>query len=430
MDTQLLKKPTTARLLIAMVLGILTGLIFGDACQALSPISNAFIMLLKMTVLPYMVCSLVHGTGSSSPDGARKLLASSITVILLTWALLLSVIEGLAVSFPESPITPMGSQVDTTKAIQHILKMLIPENVFAALANNVIPGIVLFSLLFGAALLRTTSKKPLLDFFNVALEVLTRMTQWIGQLAPIGVFALLAVAAGTLTWDQLCTLELYVFTTVSGALILIFWTIPQLFSALTPIPASRLFKELRGPLLLAFTTNSTLIAVPYLVDGLKRLLLPHPTSKENVSVETLVPLVYNVPFGNLFMILAILFMAFFFNHPLTGVEHTKLLLLGVLSVFGSPINSISFLVDQMQLPPQAIDLYLATHAILGNFLAALGALCIASVCVLILMSAEKRLQPRPFYIVRSLIVTAFLVFLVILALQYSGVVKFAHPCSS
>ena len=235
MEAPLLKRPATSRLLIATCLGALTGLIFGDSARALEPIGNAFVMLLKMTVLPYMVCSLIHGTGSTAPSAARRMLMAGVTVIALMWGLILFVIEGMALSFPATNPSPAIATATSSQGIaRHFLQMLIPENVFAALANNVVPAIVLFSLLYGAALLRTSKKRVLLDFFNGSLEVLTVMTQWIGQLAPFGVFALLAVSTGTWTWEEFCKIELYVLSFVGGCSILVFWTYPRLINAVSP----------------------------------------------------------------------------------------------------------------------------------------------------------------------------------------------------
>jgi proton glutamate symport protein len=429
MEHRLLKRPTTGRLLIATVLGVFTGLLFGDTARALEPIGNAFVMLLKMTVLPYMVCSLIHGTGSTAPSAAKKMAVAGISVVFTMWIVILSVIEGMALSFPATNPAPAAATAgDAAGIARHFLQMLIPENVFAALANNVVPAIVLFSLLYGAALLRTSKKRILLDFFNGSLEVLTVMTQWIGQLAPFGVFALLAVSTGTWTWEEFCKIELYVLSFVAGCSILVFWTLPRLFDAVSPVPAARFVREIRAPLLLAFTAQSSLICLPYLIDSLKRVMLPQRSSEEDASFETLVPLVYNIPFGNLFVILSVFFFAFFYGVPVGTVDHIKTVLLGVLSVFGSPINSISFLISQLGLPREAANLFIATLPLTGNFLSLLGSFSIAMVSVLILLRAEQRLEVRWTRIFTALGGTVVLVALVVLFLRYSGFIHLENPC--
>lgn len=430
MEPRLLKKPTTTRLLIATVLGIATGLVFGDTASALAPIGNAFVMLLKMTVLPYMVCSLVHGTGSTAPQAARRLLMAGITIIVATWVVILSVIEGMLLAFPiynPAPV-PASYAGNSASVASHLLKMLIPENVFAALANNVVPSIVLFSLLFGAALLRTTKKRILLDFFNGALEVLTVMTQWIGQLAPFGVFALLAVSTGSWTWAEFCKIELYVLSFVAGCSILVFWTLPRLFDAVSPIPARRFMQEIRAPMLLAFTAQSSLICLPYLIDALKRVSLPQSSSEEEGNFETLVPLVFNVPFGNLFVILSVFFFAFFFSVPVSWLDHLKVVLLGILSLFGSPINSISFLIGQLGLPPEATNLFIATLPLTNNFLSLLACCSIGMVSMLIVLRSENRLRVRWSRLALALGGTIALVTVAVLVLKYSGVVNLQQTC--
>src|SRR5207342_2002962 len=74
----------------------------------------------------------------------------------------------------------------------------IPSNPFASLANNVVPAVVLFSIVLGGALIAVPGKERLIDVLQLAGAAVSKATKLIVSLTPYGLFAVAAVAAGTL----------------------------------------------------------------------------------------------------------------------------------------------------------------------------------------------------------------------------------------
>ena len=87
--------------------------------------------------------------------------------------------------------------------------LYIPSNPFNSLANNVVPAVVLFSVLVGVALIGVERKQALLDVLQVVGEAVSRATRVVAKLTPYGLFAIAATAAGTLNVEQLGRLQIY-----------------------------------------------------------------------------------------------------------------------------------------------------------------------------------------------------------------------------
>ena len=74
-------------ILASLVLGVLCGVVLGEYCAVLQILGNAFIRLLQMTILPYIVISLIAGIGSLSFDQAKILAKKGGLLLLVFWAI-------------------------------------------------------------------------------------------------------------------------------------------------------------------------------------------------------------------------------------------------------------------------------------------------------------------------------------------------------
>ena len=61
------------QVLLALVLGLAMGLFFGEHVAFLKDIGKAFILLLQMTVLPYITLSLITGLGQLTYQEVKAL---------------------------------------------------------------------------------------------------------------------------------------------------------------------------------------------------------------------------------------------------------------------------------------------------------------------------------------------------------------------
>ena len=134
-----------------------------------------------------------------------------------------------------------------------------------------VPAVVLFSLAMGAALMGIANKQPILDGLAVVASTLSRVAQFVVRLAPIGVFAITARAAGTIDLIQFEALEVYLATYLVFWLAMV-WFLPALTSTLTPLT----FRETMGPardaFVTAFATGSVFVVLPLLAEHSKNLV--------------------------------------------------------------------------------------------------------------------------------------------------------------
>ena len=192
------KLSLSAQIMIAIVLGLAAGVFFGEYCSFLAVIGTAFIKLLQMTILPYITVSLILGIGGLTLQQARLLARKAGLLLLLFWAIAFVMVLLLPLSFPKwksaaffsSAIVELPEPVD-------FLSLYIPSNPFYSLANNIVPAVVLFSILAGVALMGMENKFTVLEALKTASQALIRMTNFIVKLTPVGVFAITASAAGT-----------------------------------------------------------------------------------------------------------------------------------------------------------------------------------------------------------------------------------------
>ena len=177
----------STKVLIGMGLGVLTGLFFGEMVGFLSIVGEAFVQLLQMTVLPYVMVSLIAALGRLSYQQVGQLALKVGAVLLLLWAVTISVVMIMPVAFPDWE----SASFFTTSLIQEqaefdFLGMYIPANPFRSLAETVVPAVVLFSLAMGLALIGLQNKESVLATLAPISDALTSIANFVVSLAPYG----------------------------------------------------------------------------------------------------------------------------------------------------------------------------------------------------------------------------------------------------
>lgn len=215
------------KVFVGLVLGLAVGVFFGEMTAIFKFAGNAFIMLLQMTVIPYIIVSLITALGHLTIEDAKSLGLKAGGVLLVLWGIGLAVVLLSALAFPQWPSASFfsTSQVQEPKPI-NFLQLYIPANPFYAAANAIVPAIVLFSVLIGLALISVKNKAALLEPLSAVADALMGVTGFVARLVPYGVFALTASAAGTIDVEEINRLQIYVVIYTMITLILCFWLLP------------------------------------------------------------------------------------------------------------------------------------------------------------------------------------------------------------
>lgn len=362
---------STRYILTALVLGIATGIFLGERAAMFAFVADIYIRLLQMTVLPYIMVSVIAGLGSLDVQQARTLFLRVGLLTLLLWALALALVFALPLTFPhvESASFFSTSLVEERPPLDFV-SLYVPANAFQSLANSVVPAVVLFSGFLGIALIFVENKEPLLSGLLVVDKVLSQANRFAVKLTPIGLFAIAANTIGTVDLTQVGRLQVFLIGYGAMSLLLVFWILPGLVALLTPIPAGRVLQATRDALITAFITGELFIVLPTLVDRAKELLEEYglPSSDDGAPADVIVPAFYNFPHvAKVLSLSFVLFAAWYSDTALSLATSAQVAVAGIVSMFGSVNTAIPFLLDFARVPADTFQFFLATGIVNSRF---------------------------------------------------------------
>lgn len=397
---------------IATILGLLCGLVFGDFCEVLAPYGQAYIMILKVTAVPYLIGAIIHGVGLLSASQAKMILKKGILFIGITFTINICMIYSAYFLFPLPQTSPLVGYVAGNIPPINFAELLIPENIFYDLSNNIIPSVVIFSLLTGISLMYLKEKQTLMNSLQNLVDALTRITGWIARITPIGTFIIIATQAGTIQFSTIKQVSSYIILYILCVSIIIFWIFPRITQMLSHIPSYVWLQQLFPILLLAYTTNVVIVCLPYIIELLHKEMssIDPLNEKGQTQIQGTVSIIFNLPMGSLFITLFVLFSSIFYNSVLGFSSQIELFLttfltsLGAVGI-GSWINSLTFILDSLGLPSEALNLYLTTLPFTSGFQAMLSTVQIASLSLLITLACRKRMLYTPSKILKGSLIT-------------------------
>ena len=238
------KIPFWLKTLVAFAAGIGVALYWGKAAlPVLDPIGDTFIHAIKMLVAPlvfFTIAASVQRLGHYEGDrekgaGGRALRLGAYTLawFMITSAIAVSV--GLAIGTyfqPGRGLAGLPLEVDPAKVIPtpvEVITGIIPSNIFKSFANGDVLSIVFFAILVGAALGALGQKtKELGVLVEQGSQLMFKLTRWIIQLTPIGVFGLIGSVVASYGLDALKPLIPYIGLIYLGCLIELLVVYPTL----------------------------------------------------------------------------------------------------------------------------------------------------------------------------------------------------------
>ncbi|HXF29239.1 MAG TPA: dicarboxylate/amino acid:cation symporter, partial [Chlamydiales bacterium] len=198
-----------AKILIAIGLGVVTGILFGPQTECLKPIGTLFINSLNMLVVPLVFSSMITGI-TSMPDSKKLGRVGGVTLLLYFVTTLMAIALGLCLSSTLELgkelhfALPASQVVKPLPTFSDMLVTLVPKNPIQAFAEGNVLQIILFAVLMGVSLNLIGEKgKPLLNIFESLSQAMLKLTSLIMSLSPIGVFAIMAWASGTFGVEML-----------------------------------------------------------------------------------------------------------------------------------------------------------------------------------------------------------------------------------
>jgi Na+/H+-dicarboxylate symporter len=405
------------KILVGLSSGIVVGLFLGEYASALKWAADGFVKLLQMTVLPYVTVSIVGSLGKLKAAEARLLGLRAGLVLGGLWLVALVFAGLIVLTFPRvDNATFFSTTLVEPRAPFDFINLYIPANPFNSLANNVVPAVVLFSVLLGIALIGVERKQVVIDLLDVCAQALSRASRFVVQLTPYGLFAIAATSTGTLNLEQVGRLQVYLVSYVLVALLVALWVLPGLVAALTPIRVRDIMLLTRDALITAFVAGDLFIVLPVLIEASKSLIDRHHLAERQGGAlpDVIVPASFNFPHsGKLLSISFILFAGWFADSAVPVSDYPRLALAGLVTFFGSLNVAVPFLLDLFRIPVDTFQLFLASGVINSRFGTLVAAVHTVTVALLATCAVTGSLKWDRHKLVRYGIVTAMLTIAVI-----------------
>jgi Na+/H+-dicarboxylate symporter len=366
------------QILIGLGAGIAVGLFLGEKASFLDLPARGFVQLLQVTVLPYVVTSLVAGVAGGTAAQARRLASNGGLALALLWAVSLALVLLSPLALPPDKGGALFATTEVSSEPQiDWLDLYIPSNPFRSLANNVVPAVVVFSILLGVAILGLPGKERILGPLGLVNDALGRAGSLLVKLTPYGLFAIAGHSAGTLRLEEFERLQAFLLVYVGLALILTLWVLPGLVSVLTGLSYRRILSLAQDPLLTAFVTANLFIVLPLLAERGKALLADAGLEKAEAdeAADVLVPASFTFPHSAKLLSLAfVLFAGWFVGAPVPTRDYPSLTGAGLLSLFGSLNTAMPFLLDLVRLPADLFQLFIVSSVVNSRFGSAAAAM--------------------------------------------------------
>jgi DAACS family dicarboxylate/amino acid:cation (Na+ or H+) symporter len=392
--------PLHTRIFIGMIAGAGLGLIAFAAAgdtpflrslidNVTAPAGQIFLRLIFMVVIPLVVSALILGIAELgdprrlSRVGLRTL---AFTLVLSTFSVLIGVTlanlirpgEGLSDGARNKLLRVMGQNAAALKAPaapktgMRIVLDLIPENPVEAAVNAMrgdMIAVMVFALILGVALtlLPRDKVRPLLTWLQALLDVVMKVIELAMRLAPYGVAALLFSITASAGWEALAPLGLYMTTVLLGLLLHQFGTyslVLRIFAGLSP---RLFFKRIEDVMVTAFSTSSSNATLPTTLRVAEEEVgIPRSIGGFVLTLGSTL----NQNGTALYEGVTVLFLAQFFNHPLTLGQQVIVVLLSILSgvgtagVPGGSLPLVAALLVTIGIPYQSIAIIFGVDRLL------------------------------------------------------------------
>jgi aerobic C4-dicarboxylate transport protein len=332
------------QVLIAIVLGALLGWLWPSLAtnEWIKALGDGFIKLIKMVIAPIIFCTVVSGI--SHIQDAKKVGRIGIKAlvyfeIVSTFALMIGLIVGNVVR----PGAGFGSAAANTQAVATYAKQaesqrtvdlflhIIPDTVVGAFATGEILQVLLFSILFGFALMGLGERgHTVRAFVDDAAHAVFGVVAIVMKAAPIGAFGAMAYTIGKFGTGALLNLIGLIATFYVAAALFVF-VVLGLIARTVGFSIFKFLAYIKDELLIVLGTSSSESALPTLMEKLERL----GCSKSVVGLVVPTGYSFNLDGTNIYMTLATLFIAQALGFDLSFGQQLTILLVAMLTSKGA-----------------------------------------------------------------------------------------------
>jgi aerobic C4-dicarboxylate transport protein len=341
---QALYKSLYVQVLTAIAIGVGLGYFYPSIGEQMQPLGDAFIKLVKMMIAPIIFCTVTVGIARMADMKAVGRVGLK-TLVYFEVVSLLALVIGLVVVNVYQPGAGVNADPSTldTKSINSYMTgaqnlhgvdfvmNIIPDTLVNGFAKGDALQVLLFSILFGAALSHLGSRgRPVVDFIDSLSHALFGVVGIIMRVAPIGAFGAMAFTIGHYgigTLVSLGKLMAGVYTTSALFVFVVLFIIARL----TGFSLIKYLAYIKDEILLVLGTSSSESALPRIMEKMERLGCAKPV------VGLVIPTGYsfNLDGTSIYLSMAAIFIAQATNVPLTLGQQIGILLILMLTSKGA-----------------------------------------------------------------------------------------------
>lgn len=351
------------RIMVALVLGVIVGALWGEGAASIRWVGDLFMRLISMVVVPLVFFTLVSGIiAMGDPKKLGSLGIKTLALYMLTTVCAITI--GLALAAFIRP----GDGIDFSNTVPGVVQeamplserliSIVPRNPVAALAEGNVLAIIFFAMLFGIATMVLGEKaRPVATLMHASSEVMLKITGWVMEVAPFGVFALIAWVAGTQGIVSLLDVVWLALTVLLGCVLHVILTLGGITKFIVKVSPLRFLSGAKDAMLVAFSTSSSSATMPVTMSVAEKNLGVSP-----IVAATVIPLgaTINMDGTALYVGVVTVFAAQAFGLDLQFLDYmlivgaTALVSIGTAAVPGASIFLMAAVMGALGLSPEQI----------------------------------------------------------------------------
>ena len=368
----------TTQILIATAGGIVFGALVGEWASNLKFIGDIFIRLIQMSVVLLVMSAVASAVGGGDGQDVGKMGFHT-----FKWIIIFTVISaglGVALSMLLQPGigVEIASAADVanssveTGSIQDTILGFVPTNIINSMAEGSMVPCIVFSLFFGVAMgayAKESGNRNIIEWVQGINGVITNIIKIVMNVAPIGIFCLLANVAGTTGFKVIIPMLKFLLVLLIGDAIQ-FLLFGPFTAAVTKVNIFKMPKKFAKMSMMAVTTTSGAICLPTKMED---EVTKFGISRKVADFTGPITMSMNSCGAAQCYVAAIFFMA-----QSTGIQMTQyqmgmaillscLMCLGTISVPGGSVIVYTFLATSLGLPLESIAVLIGIDWFAGMF---------------------------------------------------------------
>jgi aerobic C4-dicarboxylate transport protein len=333
------------QVLIAIALGIALGYFYPKTGIAMKPFGDGFIALIKMMIAPVIFCTVVHGI--SSMGDLRKVGRVGVKTLVYfevvsTFALVIGLLVGRIVQpgagFDIDPasLDPHAVETYVKRAkeegiVAHLLAIIPPDSFVGALARGDLLQVLLVSILSGFAIAQLgETGQRIAGAIDAAAKMFFAVIRIIVRAAPVGAFGAMAFTIGSQGLGALWNLGQLILTFYLTAILFVLVVLGTI-AYFAGFSILRFIGYIKDELLIVVGTSSSETVLPQLMRKMEHL----GASKSVVGLVVPTGYSFNLDGTNIYMTLAIWFLAQATNTPLTLTQELGIVAIAMITSKGA-----------------------------------------------------------------------------------------------